>query len=121
MKKLKTFRVESNRIIFDFKSIIKHPNYDNLDQNSKKCLNTYYQTTPSKQEVRQAKQLKYIERQNMQLKEFPHKNLIKLLQTAFNSFKQEINAVVNNARQSQIKFTAKVIHIFQFLNKSEFE
>ncbi|CAL6002328.1 leucine-rich_repeat domain-containing protein [Hexamita inflata] len=121
MKKLQTFRVESN-LISDFKSlkrlqIIKHPNYNNFDENCQKFLNKFNQTEPSKEEVRQAKQIIRIELQNLKLKEIPHKSL----QTAFNNCKQEINATMNNARQSQIQFTAKIIHLFQYLNKSEFE
>ncbi|CAL6002512.1 leucine-rich_repeat domain-containing protein [Hexamita inflata] len=112
MKKLKTLRVESNRIS-DFKSIIKHPNYKNFDENCQKYLKIFNQTKPSKEEVRKAKQIIRIERQNLQLKEIPHKTH----QTTFSNFKQEINAVLNNARQSQIQFTANVVRLFQQLNQ----
>ncbi|CAL6032444.1 leucine-rich_repeat domain-containing protein [Hexamita inflata] len=114
MKKLQTFRVERNRIS-DLKSIFKHPNYNNFDE--KKSINIFNQTKPSKEEVRQAKQIIRIERQNLKLKEIPHKTH----QTTFSNFKQEINAVLNNACQSQIQFTANVVRIFQFLNQVGFE
>ncbi|CAL6031609.1 Conserved_hypothetical protein [Hexamita inflata] len=116
MKKLQTFRVESN-LISDFKSIIKHPNYNNFDENCQIYLNKFNQTKPSKEEVHQAKQIRRIERQNLQLKEIPHKTH----QTTFKNFKQEINAVLNNARQSQIQFTANVVRLFQQLNQFGFE
>ncbi|CAL6002312.1 Conserved_hypothetical protein [Hexamita inflata] len=114
MKKLQTFRVERN-LISDLKSIFKHPNYNNFDE--KKSINIFNQTKPSKEEVRKAKQIIRIERQNLKLKEIPHK----MHQTAFNNFKQEINAAINNARQSQIQFTANVVHLFQFMNQFGFE
>ncbi|CAL6011207.1 leucine-rich_repeat domain-containing protein [Hexamita inflata] len=116
MKKLQIFRVEKN-LISDFKSIIKHPNYKNFDENCQKFLNKFNQTEPSKEEVRQAKQIIRIERQNLQFKQIPHK----MHQTALNNFKQEINTTMNNACQSQIQFTANVVRIFQFLNQVGFE
>ncbi|CAL6063446.1 LPXTG_cell wall anchor domain-containing protein [Hexamita inflata] len=116
MKKLKQFRAEQNRIS-DFKSIIKHPNYKNFDENCQKYLNKFNQTKPSKEEVRKAKQIIRIERQNLKLKEIPHK----MHQTVFNNFKQEINAALNNACQSKIQFTANVVRLFQQLIQFGFE
>ncbi|CAL6031593.1 Hypothetical_protein [Hexamita inflata] len=77
----------------------------------------FNQTKPSKEEVRKAKQIIRIERQNLKLKEIPQK----MHQTTFNNFKQEINAVLNNACQSQIQFTSNVVRLFQQLNQFGFE
>ncbi|CAL6002252.1 leucine-rich_repeat domain-containing protein [Hexamita inflata] len=124
MKKLKTLRVETNPVS-DFSSLEKHPNYNNLEINSQKYINIFNQTEePSKNEVRKAQQLKHIERHNLQLKEIILKqiqNQHKSLQTALDNLKQEIIATINNTRQRQIQFTAKIVHIFQYFNQVGFE
>ncbi|CAL6063498.1 Conserved_hypothetical protein [Hexamita inflata] len=116
MKKMQTLRVEKNRI--SFISIQKHPNYNNY-QFYQRYFNISQQKQPTSDEVRLANKLRKIERPNIQLKEIQNQH--NSLNTALNSRKQEINAVLNNARQSQIQFTANVVHLFQLLNQIGFE
>ncbi|CAL6011204.1 Conserved_hypothetical protein [Hexamita inflata] len=121
MKKLQTLMLDNNRIS-DFSELEKHPNYNNIDENGQRCFDISNQRDPSKEELLQANKFRNIERPNIQLKEIQnqHKTL-QTLQTAFNNFKQEINAVLNNARQSQIQFTVNVVRLFQTLNQVGFE
>ncbi|CAL6062830.1 leucine-rich_repeat domain-containing protein [Hexamita inflata] len=116
MKRLETLRVENNRIS-DFSSLEKHSNYNNIDDDDRRCFNISDQKDPSQKQLRKAIKMNNIERPNIQLKEIPHKTL----QTTFSNFKQEINAAISNARQSQIQFTANVVRLFQQLNQFGFE
>ncbi|CAL5996553.1 Conserved_hypothetical protein [Hexamita inflata] len=118
MKNLKELNVQMN-IISDFSSLEKHPNYNNIDEDGWGCLDISYQRDPSEQQLFKANKLRNIERPNIQLKEIqiPHKSL----KPTFSNFKQEINAAISNARQSQIQFTANVVRLFQQLNQFGFE
>ncbi|CAL6063484.1 Conserved_hypothetical protein [Hexamita inflata] len=118
MKKLNKLHVYFNRIS-DFSSLELHPNYNNLDENGYRCFKISSQEDPSQQELSCANKLRNIEGPNLQLKEIQNK--CKSLKTTFNKFKQEINAVMNNARQSQIQFTSNVVRLFQLLNQVGFE
>ncbi|CAL6063444.1 Internalin-A_precursor [Hexamita inflata] len=106
MTKLEKLIAERNRIR-DFSSLEKHPNYNIINENGSN------QEDPSQAELYLANKFRKIELPNIQLKLIPHK----ALQTALDNFKQEINATMNNARQSQIQFTANVVHLFQYLNQ----
>ncbi|CAL5974904.1 class_1 internalin InlA [Hexamita inflata] len=117
MKKLENFSVNNN-LISDFSSLEQHPNYNNLDEDDYRCFNISEQKEPSKEELCKAIKINNIECPNIQLKQIQNQH--QSLKTAFNSFKKEINTTMSNARQSKIQFTAKIIHIFQYLNKSEF-
>ncbi|CAL6063508.1 leucine-rich_repeat domain-containing protein [Hexamita inflata] len=119
MKQLKTLRVEDGNRICDFSTIEQHPNFNSIDKFGKRCFNISGQIKPFKQQLRQANNIRRIESPNIQLKEIQSQH--KSLNTALNSRKQEINAVLNNARQSQIQFTANVVHLFQLLNQFGFE
>ncbi|CAL6063500.1 leucine-rich_repeat domain-containing protein [Hexamita inflata] len=112
MKNLEKLRVQYN-FVSDFSSVERHPNYNNINEDD----DIYDQEEPSQEELLQANKFRNIERPNRQLKLIPHKSL----KTTFNNFKQEINTTMNNARQSQIQFTANVVHLFQLLNQIGFE
>ncbi|CAL6002502.1 leucine-rich_repeat domain-containing protein [Hexamita inflata] len=110
MKNLKKLQVQGN-IISDFTSVEKHPNY-NIN-NGFRCFCISHQEYPSEEDLHLANKFRQIESPNIQLKLIPHKSL----KMAFNNFKQEINVVLNNARQSQIQFTANIVRLFQQLNQ----
>ncbi|CAL5996551.1 leucine-rich_repeat domain-containing protein [Hexamita inflata] len=118
MKRLETLIVENNRIS-DFSSLEKHSNYNNIDDDDRRCFNISDQKDPSNEQLFKANKFRKIERPNIQLKEIqiPHKSL----KPTFSNFKQEINAAISNARQSQIQFTANVVRLFQQLNQFGFE
>ncbi|CAL6002450.1 Hypothetical_protein [Hexamita inflata] len=118
MKNLKEFRVDNN-LVSDFSSIEKHPNFNNIDEDGKKTFDISDQRTDCQEELRKANKFRNIESPNIQLKEIQTQH--KALKTALDNFKREINMVLNNARQSQIQFTANVIRIFQQLNQVGFE
>ncbi|CAL6031589.1 leucine-rich_repeat domain-containing protein [Hexamita inflata] len=120
MGKLRFLNVEQNRINYIyFASLIQHPNYNNLDQNGKRCFKINHQTTPTQKQRRKANKLRLIESPNIQLKE--NQNQHKSLKTALNNFKQEINTTMNNTRQRQIQFTSNVVRLFQYMNQFGFE
>ncbi|CAL6063438.1 Leucine-rich_repeat [Hexamita inflata] len=118
MKNLKELRAGWNRIS-DLSSLEKHPNYNNLNEKGKRCFDISKQKEPSQKEQYLANKFRKIEGPNVQLKE--NQNQHKSLQTALDNFKQEINAALNNTRQSQIQFTANVVRLFQQLNQFGFE
>ncbi|CAL6002272.1 leucine-rich_repeat domain-containing protein [Hexamita inflata] len=115
MANLKELRVNNN-LVSDFSSIEQHPNYNNTNENG---FNIYKQKLPSFVQLFDANESRNIESPNIQLKQIQTQR--KSFQTMFSNFKQEINAVLNNACQSQIQFTTKIIHIFQYLNQFGFE
>ncbi|CAL6011194.1 leucine-rich_repeat domain-containing protein [Hexamita inflata] len=123
MKQLKTLMLDNNRIS-DFSELEKYPNYNNINENraENSIYGIYDQEEPSQEELLQANKLRKIESSNIQLKEIQnqHKTL-QTHQTALKNFKQEINVVLNNARQSQIQFTANVVRLFQQLIQFGFE
>ncbi|CAL6002458.1 Leucine-rich_repeat domain superfamily [Hexamita inflata] len=118
MINLKEFRVDSN-LVSELSSIEKHPNFNNIDEDGKKTFDISDQRTDCQEELRKANKFRNIESPNIQLKQIQTQH--KALKTALDNFKQEINMVLNNARQSQIQFTANVIRIFQQLNQVGFE
>ncbi|CAL6002444.1 Conserved_hypothetical protein [Hexamita inflata] len=119
MKNLKELYLLRNSIS-DFSSLEKHQNFNNIDEIGHRYFNISYQNKyPSEKELRQANKFRKIESPNIQLKEIQTQH--KALKTALDNFKREINMVLNNARQSQIQFTANVIRIFQQLNQVGFE
>ncbi|CAL6011200.1 leucine-rich_repeat domain-containing protein [Hexamita inflata] len=121
MKKLQTLMLDNNRIS-DFSELEKHPNYNNLDEDGHRCFWISQQKDPFEQQLFKANKFRNIERPNIQLKEIQNQHqTLQTLQTTFSNFKQEINAVLNNARQSQIQFTANVVRLFQLLNQVGFE
>ncbi|CAL6076272.1 leucine-rich_repeat domain-containing protein [Hexamita inflata] len=110
MAKLKYLRVQFNQIN-DFSPIEKHLNKNDFDTDD--------QQIACEEVLHEANKHRNIERPNIKLKETQNKR--KLLQTALNQFKQEINETMNNERQIQIQFTANVVRLFQFLNQFGFE
>ncbi|CAL6002412.1 leucine-rich_repeat domain-containing protein [Hexamita inflata] len=119
MKQLKTLRVEDGNRICDFSPIEQHPNFNSVDKFGKRCFNISGQIKPLKQQLRQANKFRKIECPNIQLKEIQNQH--KALKTALKNFKQNINATISNAWQSQIQFTANVVRLFQLLNQFGFE
>ncbi|CAL6002296.1 tandem-95_repeat protein [Hexamita inflata] len=120
MTKLRFLKVQRNQINYIyFASLVQHQYYKNIDQNGKRCYKINHQTTPTSKQRRTANKLRLIESQNLQLKEIQNQH--KSLKTTINSFKNEINATFNNARQSQIQFTSSVIRLFQYFNQVGFE
>ncbi|CAL6002326.1 Conserved_hypothetical protein [Hexamita inflata] len=134
MKKLKTLMLDNNRIS-DFSELEKHPNYNNINKYVTQIYNNinengyipngldiYDQEEPSNEQLFKANKFRKIESPNIQLKEIQNQHqTLQTLQTAFKNCKQEINAAINNARQSQIQFTANVVRLFQQLNQFGFE
>ncbi|CAL6002288.1 leucine-rich_repeat domain-containing protein [Hexamita inflata] len=118
MKNLQQLYMQQNSIS-DFSSIEQHPNYNNINENGRRTFDISDQKEPSQEELYLANELRNIESPNIQLKEIQTQR--KSFQTMFDNFKQEINAVLNNARQSQIQFTANVVRLFQLLNQFGFE
>ncbi|CAL6063436.1 leucine-rich_repeat domain-containing protein [Hexamita inflata] len=118
MKNLEKLSAEGSRIS-NFSSLEKHPNYNNLDEKGKRCFEISYQRDPSEQQLCKANKFRKIERPNIQLKEIQNQH--KALKTTLQKFKKQLNAVMNNARQSQIQFTANMVRLFQQLNQFGFE
>ncbi|CAL6063450.1 Internalin-A_precursor [Hexamita inflata] len=110
MTKLEKLIAERNRIR-DFSSLEKHPNYNIINENGSN------QEDPSQAELYLANKFRKIELPNIQLKLIPHK----ALKTALKNYKQNINATISNARQSQLQFTANVVSLFPLLNQFGFE
>ncbi|CAL6002360.1 Leucine-rich_repeat domain superfamily [Hexamita inflata] len=119
-----------NNLVSDFSSIKQHPNYNNIHKNDRitdfnineNGWRTFYisdQKEPSEEELYLANKFRKIESPNIQLKEIQNQH--KALKTALNNVKQEINATISNAWQSQIQFTANVVRLFQQLNQVGFE
>ncbi|CAL6002474.1 Leucine-rich_repeat domain superfamily [Hexamita inflata] len=129
MVNLKELSVQQN-LVSDFSSIEKHPNYNNIhkndritdfniNENGKRCFDISDQKQASEEELFNANKFRKIECPNIQLKQ--NQNQHKALKTALDNFKQNINATISNAWQSQIQFTANVVRIFQQLNQVGFE
>ncbi|CAL6002480.1 leucine-rich_repeat domain-containing protein [Hexamita inflata] len=118
MQKLQMFVADNNQIS-DFSQIEKHPNYNNINKNGWRTFEISDQREPSQEQLRQANKFRNIESPNIQLKEI--QNLHQALKTALDNFKQQINATISNAWQSQIQFTANVVRLFQQLNQVGFE
>ncbi|CAL6011229.1 Hypothetical_protein [Hexamita inflata] len=105
-------------IINDFSQLEKHSNYNNIDEDGHRCFNISDQKDSSEKELRKANQFRNIESPNIQLNQIQNQH--KSLKTTFNNFRQQINATMNNASQSQMQFTANVVRLFQ-LNQVGFE
>ncbi|CAL6040627.1 Leucine-rich_repeat domain superfamily [Hexamita inflata] len=118
MKKLEKFSVDNNCII-DFSSIEQHPNYNNISENGQRCFFISDQRDQSEELLLEANKMRNIESPNIQIKQIHSQH--KALKTSLKNVKQEENATMNNARQSQIQFTANVVRLFQLLNQVGFE
>ncbi|CAL6011216.1 Chain_A [Hexamita inflata] len=112
MQKLQIFAAGQNRIS-DFSSIIKHKNYNNLDQKGMRCFDISNQDYPHEEELSLADKMRFIERPNIQLKEI--QSVHQFLKTSFNNFQKQINSVINS--QNHIQFTSSVAHLFEKLTQ----
>ncbi|CAL6002406.1 leucine-rich_repeat domain-containing protein [Hexamita inflata] len=118
MKYLKELSVYQN-LVSDFISIKQHSNYNNISENGQKCFYIFDQEDLSEEQLHKANKFRKIECPNIQLKEIQNQH--KALKTALNNVKQQVNATISNAWQSQIQFTVNVVRLFQLLNQFGFE
>ncbi|CAL6063532.1 Hypothetical_protein [Hexamita inflata] len=118
---LKKLNIDAN-LVSDFTSIEKHQNISIIQKNCDSDFDISFdlssQNIPSQKELNFAKNLRQIEGPNIQLKQIQNQHTS--LKTTFNNFKQEINAAMSNARQSQMQFSANLVRLFQ-LNQFGFE